>query len=172
MHTETGAPVLAGELARAWSQRISIIDQRGSCKTGGDQCSQALPTLLLDPDVILIWTADALQRPLSSVRLLEQMGRFAIVGYRPTELEQERDVLLALIPGSQDFHRAILDFQRARERAAETAGLWYYQAKETARRALLPLRMLKPHPLEADFAIRWLLLSCARGRMGQGLTQT
>ena len=43
MHTETGAPVLAGELARAWSQRISIIDQRGSCKQ--EEISALKPSL-------------------------------------------------------------------------------------------------------------------------------
>lgn len=164
MYTSTDAaiarPVLAGEMAIAWSQRVPILQQRSlSLETA----SQALPTLLLDPDSLLIWTADVLQIPLSSVQLQEQVGRFVIAAYEPIH-RRDPDILLALIPGSQAFHRAILDFQRAREQEPQTWSLWYYQAKEAARRVLTPLRMLQPHPLEADFAIRWLLLACAKGR--------
>jgi hypothetical protein len=164
MHNSIEAPILAGEMAIAWSQRVPIIQQRALCKAGGEQEPKAPPPVLIDQAGLLIWTADVLQRPLGSVELLDQVGRFVTVAYEPIQ-RPDPDILLALIPGSQAFHRGVLDFQRARQQASDTEALWYYQAKEAARRVLTPLRLLRPHPLEADFAIRWLLLGCARGRM-------
>jgi hypothetical protein len=160
----TLSPVLAAELAIAWGQKLPIIQQRGL--SWADRSERGLPAPQVDPESILIWTADVLQMPVRYVKPREQVGRFVIVDYQPLS-QPDPDIILALMPGAQAFHRAILDFQRARARHSETWSSWYLRVKETARRVLLPLRLLEPHPLEADFVIRWLLLVCAKGQTVQ-----
>jgi len=165
-------PVLAVELAIAWSQQIPIVQQRRALPEQLWEDRQGLPAPEMGPESILIWTADVLGHPITYARPRQQVGRFLLVEYQPIAMP-DPEIILALMPGAQAFHRAMLDFQRARAAWPNSWSLWYQQAKHAARRALGPLGRLRPYPLEADFVIRWMLLACAKGqRDTQGGTQT
>ncbi len=155
------APVTRAEMAAAF-QGFAIVDQRGL-----DPATLLPPEpVTLDAELLWIYVATAvLHTPLSSVALVRQVGRFAVVQYQPV-VASDPDLLVVLgadLALAQPFHQAVLAFQRARHARYSQPEQWQSTVLAAARQVLGPLAALQPHPLEADFALRWLLLIAASG---------
>jgi hypothetical protein len=124
----------------------------------------SVPTIAVDDELVAIITADTLGEPVRDVAVLDGVGRFVRIEYEPLE-SYDPDIVLALVPGAQPFHRAVLEFQRGRYGYPYSGwDKWYRKMKDLARALVPPLLRLQPHPLEADFVVRWALSVCAHGR--------
>jgi hypothetical protein len=142
--------VTLGEMVAAFRHCLPVASQR-----------QGMVTLARDPELVTILAADVLQMPVQSVRLVDQVGRFALVEYMPVA-DLDPDLVIYCDVGGHRFHQAIRDFQQARDRGYIHPAEWYQRAKAAARGLIAPLGALNPTPAEADFVLRWALLACAR----------
>jgi hypothetical protein len=155
------APATRGELAAAF-QGFAIVDQR---RLDPDALLPPEP-VTLDSELLWIYVATmVLHTPAASVTLVRQVGRFAVVQYQPV-VAGDPDLLVVLgvdLALAQPFHQAVLAFQRVRQARFPLPEQWQKAVLVAARQVLGPLAALQPHPLEADFALRWLLLIAASG---------
>lgn len=154
--------------------QVATIDQSPGCtiadmrlvlnyglQLAGDTCT--LPIFPLDGTEAVILLADILAYPVRTMTLKEQVGRFALVEYEVPDAT-DPDIIIAGDPTARRFHKEIAAFQQIRQDPYMDWGEWYRAAKEQARRIAIELNLLHPHPLEANFVLRWVALVCAQGR--------
>jgi hypothetical protein len=125
----------------------------------------------VDPDILLILTAELLGWPVTLAKIREQAGRFAVVEYTPVR-GADPDILLALdiSPQVTAFHTAVRAFQDGRRAKNLDPGQWYRSMKPVAQKLAEPLWRLNPTRTEANFVIRWVLLTVAKGaRINDGV---
>lgn len=150
------APVQRGELELLFGRQVTIVDQRPVTEI-------ALPPRTdIAPLGLAIVLANILRHPVvrGSVQCSGQVGRFARVQYEPMG-QGDPEIILALVPGADRFHAAMLKFCHVRRHYVDNQ--WYDNALAAARAVLGPLCSLGPHPAEAELVVRWMLEKVSYG---------
>ena len=117
----------------------------------------------LDIGLVHIQVAQTLQRPVEWVEPLAQVGAFIQVAYAPIE-QPDPDLIVALMPQTATFERAMRNFQALRTKPRRGSwDKWYQTMMAAARELVAPLQALHPTPNEALFVLRWAALVAAAG---------
>ena len=121
------------------------------------------PTTDIDEEVLLILTAQTLQRPVEWIMPEKRIGRFIQVYYQPIG-QIDPDMLICLIPNSQEFMSIMRKFQQERLKPVNNWQKWYTKMMTLAREFIDVLKPLNPTKEEARFVLQWTALIASSGR--------
>lgn len=151
-------------LPAAKREMLLALEGGGSIAQQRDMEIAAIPTPIMDIDLLTIFLAGVLQHPVqkNSVSLQEQVGRFVLLAYTPIQAT-DPEIVLCIAKNAVKFNAAMVKFVEVRVAPVYNWKQWYAKATATARELIVPLHDLHAHPFEADFVLRWALLKCATG---------